>query len=108
MTLEQPRLDSDPPNGSDRERGATPNVAHSLLTLSKDQMWIIACWHFQKTKLVVSLLALSKGQTCGSEPTDTFKRPYVIHSLLALSKDQTCGFKPAGTFKRPDLWLEAC
>ena len=27
-----------------------PDVAHSLLALSKDQMWLIACWHFQKTR----------------------------------------------------------
>ena len=27
-----------------------PKVAHSLLALSIDLMWLIACWHFQKTK----------------------------------------------------------
>ena len=27
-----------------------PDVAHSLLALSKDQMWLTAYWHFQKTK----------------------------------------------------------
>ena len=36
-----------------------------------------------------SMLALSKGQTCGSWLSDTFKRLDVVPILLALSKDQT-------------------
>ena len=26
------------------------DVAHSLLAILKDQMWLIVCWHFQKTR----------------------------------------------------------
>ena len=33
MTLEQPRLGSDPPNGSGRERGATERAVMMLLRL---------------------------------------------------------------------------
>ena len=64
------------------------DVALSVLALSKDQMWLLAWWHFQKTRLVaLSLLELSKDQTCGSKLSDTFKRPDMALSLLALSKN---------------------
>ena len=76
----------------------------SLLALSKDQTWFLACCHSQKTK-------------CGSQPVKTFTRLDVALILLALSKDQmsllVCwhfqktrrGSQPASTFKRPDVAL---
>ena len=56
--------------------------------------------------MALSLLALSKDQTCGSKSVGAFKRPDLwLLSPLALSKDQTCGSKPAGIFKIPDFAL---
>ena len=66
--------------------------------------------------MALSLLTLSKDQTCGSKLVDTFKRPEVtlslLHfqktrlvalSLLELSKDHTCGSKPVSVIKSPDV-----
>ena len=76
-------------------------MALSLLALSKGQtsgskpagpflrsdLWLLASWLFLKARLVApNRLALSKGHTC------------VDLSLLVLSKGQTCGSQPADTF----------
>ena len=46
-----------------------------ITPISKDQMWLLACCNFQKTR-------------SGSQHAGTFKRPEVAHRLLALSTDQ--------------------
>ena len=53
-----------------------PRDSNEKMNALAPYLCLKACWHFQKTRLVaVSLLALSKDQTCGSKLVGTFKRP---------------------------------
>ena len=69
-------------------------MAATLPTLSKDQMWLLACWHFQSPDEAPIPVGTLKRPDCGSKPTETFKA-------------QTCGSKLADTFKSLLLWLLA-
>ena len=49
--------------------------------------------------MALSLLALSKGKTCGSKLTSPFLRPDCGSKPAGNSKAQTWGSKPAGTYQ---------
>ena len=54
----------------------SPDMVDVLQAHKKIHTWLLSCWHFLKAKLVaLSLLALSKGQTCGSNTVGPFLRP---------------------------------